>query len=256
LWSSGTKIAIADFAPDNKIHVKVVTAITTVPVFTNYTIYTPGATETVTFYCLAEGTGGDLNLFFVSADTVGPVHKIFQSTFDGVSSWSAPAEIYNAVTHPPPNGDAASQVISALSAVDLVAGWTLAASMATLQAPTAPTGEFVEAVTVTGQVVCTITNTFATPGFHASCPDPVYVVGTPYDSFVVVTGGVPPYTFAVTSGSLPTGLSLNASTGEITGTPSADGPFTFVITVTDSTMATTTTGSCSAGRCPGTISLI
>jgi len=95
------------------------------------------------------------------------------------------------------------------------------------------------------------------PGtFSAGCPSPIYIVGTPYDSFVIVTGGTGPYTFAVTSGSLPTGLSLNASTGEITGTPSATGPFSFTITVTDSTGATASTGSCSAGRCPGTRSII
>jgi hypothetical protein len=105
-------------------------------------------------------------------------------------------------------------------------------------------------------VVCTITNTFGTPPFRASCPSPIYVVGTPYSSFVTVVGGVPPYTFAVLSGSLPTGLSLNATTGEISGTPSAAGPFTFVIEVTDDNGDHADTSSCSAGRCPGTRSII
>lgn len=105
-------------------------------------------------------------------------------------------------------------------------------------------------------VVCTITNMFVPPPFRASCPSPVYVVGTPYSSFVTVTGGVAPYTFALHSGSLPAGLSLNASTGELSGTPSAAGPFTFVIRVTDANAATADTVSCSTGRCPGTRSII
>jgi hypothetical protein len=49
----------------------------------------------------------------------------------------------------------------------------------------------------------------------------------------VVNGGVAPFTFAITSGALPTGLSLNAGTGLIGGTPSAAGTYTFRITVTD-----------------------
>jgi hypothetical protein len=35
------------------------------------------------------------------------------------------------------------------------------------------------------------------------------------------SGGVAPYTYSVTSGTLPAGLSLNTSTGAVTGTPSA-----------------------------------
>jgi type II secretory pathway pseudopilin PulG len=48
------------------------------------------------------------------------------------------------------------------------------------------------------------------------------------------TGGKPSYTWAVTSGSLPTGLSLNGTTGVISGTPTAAGTYSFTVTVTDS----------------------
>jgi hypothetical protein len=59
-------------------------------------------------------------------------------------------------------------------------------------------------------------------------------VGKPFDHTVTVSGGAPPYTFAVTSGSLPTGLQLNASTGEITGTPQSAGLTQFTVTLKDS----------------------
>lgn len=63
---------------------------------------------------------------------------------------------------------------------------------------------------------------------------PAANVGVAYSGTVAATGGVAPYTFAVTTGALPAGLTLNSSTGAITGTPTAAGSFTFTITVTDS----------------------
>lgn len=50
---------------------------------------------------------------------------------------------------------------------------------------------------------------------------------------VVVTGGVPSYSYSIVSGSLPAGLSLNTSTGYISGTPTVFGTSTFTIKVTD-----------------------
>ncbi|MGA3373848.1 MAG: SdrD B-like domain-containing protein, partial [Terracidiphilus sp.] len=50
-------------------------------------------------------------------------------------------------------------------------------------------------------------------------------VGVQFDSGpMAVTGGLAPYTFSVV-GTLPAGLSLNTTTGEVTGTPLASGSF-------------------------------
>ena len=43
--------------------------------------------------------------------------------------------------------------------------------------------------------------------------------GTAYSQTVTASGGSGSYTYSVSSGSLPTGLSLNAGSGAITGTP-------------------------------------
>lgn len=59
------------------------------------------------------------------------------------------------------------------------------------------------------------------------------VVGLAYFNNMVGSGGTPPYTYAVTAGSLPTGLSMN-SAGFISGTPSVAGPFSWTTTITDS----------------------
>ena len=60
------------------------------------------------------------------------------------------------------------------------------------------------------------------------------IPGSAYSETINAQGGTSPYTFTVTSGSLPTGTSLNSSSGVISGTPSATGTFSFTITVTDS----------------------
>jgi len=60
-------------------------------------------------------------------------------------------------------------------------------------------------------------------------------VRNPYSASLVATGGMPPYTWAVTSGSLPAGLTLNPVTGAITGTPTATANATaLTFSVTDS----------------------
>ncbi len=55
-----------------------------------------------------------------------------------------------------------------------------------------------------------------------------------YSHAITASGGAAPYTFAVTSGSLPPNVNLNASTGALSGSPTATGAFTFTITATDS----------------------
>ena len=61
----------------------------------------------------------------------------------------------------------------------------------------------------------------------------------PYNRRVTASGGTGPYTYAVTMGSLPPGLTLNASTGTFSGMPTQAGSYSFTITVTDSAMVTT-----------------
>jgi hypothetical protein len=59
------------------------------------------------------------------------------------------------------------------------------------------------------------------------------VVGNPYSATLQEAGGVAPYSWFVSSGSLPQGLSLNAD-GTITGTPTVGGNFSFTVQIADS----------------------
>jgi hypothetical protein len=54
-----------------------------------------------------------------------------------------------------------------------------------------------------------------------------------YSAQINVTGGVPAYTFSLSSGSLPAGVTLDSNTGLISGTPTAGGTFYFTVTARD-----------------------
>ena len=61
---------------------------------------------------------------------------------------------------------------------------------------------------------------------------PAAQVGVAYSQSFTGSNGVGPYTFAVTAGSLPAGLTL-APGGTLSGTATAGGSFSFTVTVTD-----------------------
>ncbi len=69
-----------------------------------------------------------------------------------------------------------------------------------------------------------------------SVPDAVN--GNAYSTTLAASGGVPAYTWSIPAGSLPTGLSLNPATGQISGTPTVNGAFTFTAQVADNSAQT------------------
>jgi len=72
-----------------------------------------------------------------------------------------------------------------------------------------------------------------TPPAITSPAPPAGTTGAPY-SFTVTATGTGPITFSI-SGTLPAGLTLNPTTGVISGTPTAAGVFSFTITATGAT---------------------
>ena len=84
---------------------------------------------------------------------------------------------------------------------------------------------------ITVPVNLTVTQVLVTT---TTLADGVWTV--PYSQTLVATGGTAPYTWAIASGTLPAGLSLNASMGVISGAPAIPVGFAsiFAVTATDS----------------------
>ena len=76
--------------------------------------------------------------------------------------------------------------------------------------------------------------------------------GVAYSGAIAATGGTTPYTLSASG--LPSGLSINSSTGAITGTTSVVGTSTVTVTVTDSTSPTKLTATTSLALVIGTAS--
>lgn len=58
-------------------------------------------------------------------------------------------------------------------------------------------------------------------------------VGVAYSSAITADGGASPYTYSIAGGALPGGIALGTASGSLTGTPTADGSFSFTVAVSD-----------------------
>jgi hypothetical protein len=58
-------------------------------------------------------------------------------------------------------------------------------------------------------------------------------VGTAYTASINAQGGAAPYQFVLVHGAIPPGLSLNTTTGRVSGTPTTAGTYSFRLNVTD-----------------------
>ena len=70
--------------------------------------------------------------------------------------------------------------------------------------------------------------------FSAPSPVPAATTGTAYVLSLAAAGGVGTFAYSVSNGTLPAGISLDPATGQISGTPTTAGTYTFTVRVTDS----------------------
>jgi hypothetical protein len=76
-------------------------------------------------------------------------------------------------------------------------------------------------------------------------------VGTSYSQTLAAAGGTGTLTWSVSAGALPGGITLNSSTGSLSGTPSAPGAFTFTVSVTGGGQTATQSFTITVGVPPG-----
>lgn len=86
------------------------------------------------------------------------------------------------------------------------------------------------------------------PTITTECPLTPGQVDAIYSVTFAAVGGIPPYTWSILTGTLPTGLSLSSG-GLLSGTPTVAGLFSFTVLVTDSAGGTDAV-ACSLYICP------
>ncbi len=69
----------------------------------------------------------------------------------------------------------------------------------------------------------------------------LYQDSTGQEVAFAATGGISPYTWSLSSGNLPSGLTLDTHTGVVSGTPSKPGKYSFTVLITDSVGITSAT---------------
>ena len=121
----------------------------------------------------------------------------------------------------------------------LPAGLTLNATTGVIAGTPTTIGSSTFSVQVTDHTAQTATKAFtlaivtpAAPSITTKSPLTDSMVGSTFSQTLAATGGTKPYTWSISAGALPTGLSLS-SDGIVAGTPTDAGSFTFTVRVTD-----------------------
>ena len=120
----------------------------------------------------------------------------------------------------------------------LPSGLTLGTSTGTISGTPSAVGVFTPTVSATNalgsnsQQLSITVNAPTPPSIGTTSPLPTGLTGTVYAQTLTATGATP-MTWTVTSGALPSGLTLGSSTGTISGTPTALGVFTPTVTATN-----------------------
>jgi hypothetical protein len=127
-----------------------------------------------------------------------------------------------------------------ISAGALPAGLTLNAATGVLSGAPTTSGTFNFEVRANDSIECAgstpyvLTINCPTIQINPANPNlPNGTAGAPFNGAFTVMGAAAPYSFSITNGALPGGLTLDAATGALSGTPTVTGAFNFAVRVAD-----------------------
>jgi hypothetical protein len=187
------------------------------------------ATKALSITVNPAGTGLSITTATLSAGTVGIAYSQTLAATGGTTPYTWSVSVGTL-----PAGLTLNTATGAITGTPTTAATASFTVMVTDSAtPTAGTATKALSITVSAAGAALTVTTVS--------PLPVEVLGTAYSQTLAATGGTAPYTWTVSVGTLPAGLSLAASTGIISGTPLVATTANFTVTVTDS--ATPTAGT-------------
>lgn len=188
---------------------------------------------------LGYGGNGAQGAIIITYTTVNPV------TISGTNS--SVTQVGRTYSQQNTAASGATPYTYSVSAGSLPAGTSLNTSTGLVSGTPTTNGAFSYTIRVTDNIGQTATTVRSGTIYAAltltATPSALTKVTKTYSQANTVSGGVAPYTYAVSAGSVPAGTSLNTSTGLVSGTPTTTGAFSYTIRVTDgqSTTATATT---------------
>ncbi len=144
---------------------------------------------------------------------------VVQNSSETAVRWSATAGIISA------SGLFQAPTVTSVQTINVTASSTQAVPQEQgFSGPAGPTGLFATtSVSVTPVESLSISTRVLPPS----------TTSTSYSATLTSSGGTPPYTWSISSGALPQGMQLNASTGLISGSPSHLGTYPFTVSVSD-----------------------
>jgi hypothetical protein len=207
---------------------------------------------------------GDSNFNSATATLVVPIASLVFSPPElpnGVVGQSYSAQLLGASGGTPP-------YTYTLYNLSLPPGLTLNQSSGTISGKPTTYGAFEFTIQVTDSLGATALNSLeyspleidiASSISPLRLPAPPLTAGTVatfYNTYLEASGGVGPFTYQLTSGAFPMGLTFSNRSGQLTGTPTTNGTSTFTLEVTDSEIpAATVSQTYSLTIAPGPLSV-